>query len=240
MGRPAIARLLAPLLCVLVCSPVAALAVDAAAKPGGTLMSQADAAIQALKWSDAIALLKKLVASAPDWHAYQKLGHAQFNVQQFSDAIAAFASAVDLAKAAPDDPATRLAIAQMLTESGNVHLRLRDYDGALASYQAALPFSEKYPIAYFNVCALDYNLGKIETAVADCDAAIRADPDNADAYFIKGSLLFANTTMNADGKMVALPDAVAALNMYLKLAPEGGHVQDVHAMLDSLDPNNPK
>jgi hypothetical protein len=34
--------------------------------------------------------------------------------------------------------------------------------------------------------------------------------------------------------MVTPPEALDALNMYLKLAPNGSHAQDVQYMLDSL------
>jgi len=228
------AMIIAPLLCALTLAPLSALA---AGQPAGkkNLLKQADTAIATLRWGDAAALLKKLIATAPSWQAYQKLGHAEFNLAQYQDAIAAFGAAADLARAQGDTPELRLAIAEILTEQGNVHLRMRDYDGAFASYRAALPFAEKYPVAYFNVCALDYTQGRSETALADCNAAIKADPSNADAYFIKGALLFASTTLTAEGKMVAPPEAVDALNMYLQLQPSGSHAKDVHYMLDSLN-----
>src|SRR5450755_3713356 len=111
----------APLLCVLVLMTVPVLAAEGAKPSSGASLAQADEAIEALRWSDAVSILKKLVAADPDWRAFRKLGHAQFNLGQFQDAIDAFTSAIDLAKAAPDDPATRLAIAQMLTEQGNVY-----------------------------------------------------------------------------------------------------------------------
>lgn len=238
MRCSAISRALFAILCAfaLAVAPVA----GAGKAARGDMLAQADEAIQALHWSDAVAILKKLVVADPSWRAYQKLGHAQFNLGQYQDAIAAFSSAVDQAKATADDAATRLAVAQMLTEQGNVYLRLRNYDAAMGSYKAALPFSDTYAVPYFNVCALDYNQGKIESAVADCDAAIKADGENADAYFIKGSILFGNTKMDAQGKMAAPPDAVDALNMYLKLAPDGPHVADVRAMLDSVNPGPSK
>jgi len=234
-----IARASLPLVCALALSVVPVAAADGA-KPGKTgPLAQADAAIQALHWSDAVAILKKLVATDPSWPAYQKLGHAQFNLGQYQDAIAAFTTASDLAKAAPPDAPTRLALAQMLTEEGNVYLKLKDYDAAMGAYKAAIPYSDGFAVPYFNVCALDYNQGKIESAVADCDAAIKADPANADAYFIKGSVLFANATMDAQGKIAAPPDALDALNMYLKLAPNGPHAGEVHSMLDSVNPDPP-
>ena len=231
------ARRLVSLLCTLVlaAAPVPALAADAAKPVNEGSLAQADEAIQTFHWSLAIAILKKLVETDPSWRAYQKLGHAEFNQGLYQDAVLAFTSAIDLAKAAPDDAPTRLAISQMLTEEGNVFLKLRNPDAAMGSYKAALPYSATYAVPYFNICALDYNQGMIESTVADCDAAIKVDPANADAYFIKGSILFGNSKMDAQGKMVAPQESIDALNMYLKLAPNGFHVQEVHSMLDSVN-----
>jgi len=87
--------------------------------------------------------------------------------------------------------------------------------------------------AYFDTCARQYNAGKLEEAVSSCDKAITLDPTKADAYFIKGSVLFGNGKIGHDGKIEA-PDAVKALKKYLKLAPKGGHAQESRAMLDAL------
>jgi len=88
--------------------------------------------------------------------------------------------------------------------------------------------------AHFNICATDYNSGKMAEALAECNSAIARDPSMADAYFIKGSVLFGNGTVDSGGKFHVPPDTVATLNKYLQLAPNGPHAADVHAMLDSL------
>ena len=89
-------------------------------------------------------------------------------------------------------------------------------------------------VSAFNNCALLYNAGKIDQAIATCDQAIALNPANADAYFVKASALFGMGTIGSDGKYKMPPGTVQALNKYLELAPDGGHVPDVRAMLDSL------
>jgi len=89
-------------------------------------------------------------------------------------------------------------------------------------------------VSSFNSCALLYNAGKADEAIAACDKAIALDPGKADAYFIKASALFGNAKIGGDGKYVVPPGTVEALNKYLELAPDGGHASDVHAMLDAL------
>jgi len=86
----------------------------------------------------------------------------------------------------------------------------------------------------FNSCALLYNAGKTDEAIVACDKAIALDPGKADAYFIKGSALYGNGKIGPDGKYAVPPGTVDTLNKYLELAPDGGHAQDVHAMLDAL------
>jgi tetratricopeptide (TPR) repeat protein len=85
--------------------------------------------------------------------------------------------------------------------------------------------------AYFNICATQYNSGNTEGALAACDKAIAADPNRADAYFIKGSLLIASSTTDKDGKVKPAPGTAEALNKYLELAPDGSHANDVKQML---------
>jgi tetratricopeptide (TPR) repeat protein len=89
-------------------------------------------------------------------------------------------------------------------------------------------------LAHFNICATYYNSGKTVEALPECDAAIASNPSMADAYFVKGSILFGNGTVDGGGKYHVPPDTVSALNKYLELAPNGPHAADVHAMLDSL------
>jgi tetratricopeptide (TPR) repeat protein len=88
--------------------------------------------------------------------------------------------------------------------------------------------------AYFNLCATQYNSGNTEGALAACDKAIAADPNRADAYFIKGSLMIAQGKMEKDGKYSAPPGTSEALNKYLELEPNGPHANDVKQMLQFI------
>jgi len=56
--------------------------------------------------------------------------------------------------------------------------------------------------------------------------AIAADPNKADAWFIKGSLMIADSKAGPNGKMIAPKGTVEALQKYLALAPNGSHVKD--------------
>jgi hypothetical protein len=90
-------------------------------------------------------------------------------------------------------------------------------------------------LAYFNLCGTMYDMGQTGTeAVAACDKAIAADPKKADAYFIKGSILFGNGTMDKNNRITVPAGTVEALNQYSALAPEGPHAPDVKQMFDAL------
>ena len=56
----------------------------------------------------------------------------------------------------------------------------------------------------------------------------------ADAYFINGSLLVADSKTDMNGKIAAPPGTVEALRKYLEHAPNGAHVNDVQQMLAYL------
>jgi hypothetical protein len=80
-----------------------------------------------------------------------------------------------------------------------------------------------------------YNIGKTGAdAVAACDKAIAADPKKADAYFVKGSMLFGDGKIDKNNKMVVPAGTVETLRQYLALAPTGAHASDVNQMLDAL------
>jgi tetratricopeptide (TPR) repeat protein len=89
-------------------------------------------------------------------------------------------------------------------------------------------------LAYFNLCATLYNEGDKDGAIPACDKALAADPNRADAYFIKGSVLIASSQTGQNGQVTAPPGTVEALKKYLELAPDGPHVKDVKDMLKYL------
>ena len=55
------------------------------------------------------------------------------------------------------------------------------------------------------MCAGAFNAGDVKAALSGCDKAIAADPNKADAWFIKGSLMFADSTTGPGGKIYIRP-----------------------------------
>jgi tetratricopeptide (TPR) repeat protein len=204
------------------------------------LLEQINAATQNKQWQQAADLLKQLIAMNPDtWTYRQSLGGALLSLGQYDEAVNSYDTGIKLAQTelsskAPDTDIvkTKAGIAAMLTSEGNAYLKEKKNDLAVAAYGKAAELTPNPALAYFNICAVQYNTGNANAAMPACDRAIAADPNKADAYFIKGSLLIADSKVGAQGKMTAPPGAVEALKKYLELAPSGPHADDVKAMLD--------
>lgn len=206
------------------------------------LINQAQAALNSKSWQDAIAPLQQMIEMDPKrWEFYQALGNAQLNLSQFQEAVDTLEKGVAAAQAllAANDPKTEVpkiktGMGQMLASEGNAQLKLKKNDLAVAAFQKAAEMDPNPAVAYFNLCATQYNLNQMEAASMACDKAIAADPNKADAYFIKGSALYGNGKLDANNKYIVPPGTTDALNKYLQLAPDGGHAADVKAMLAAL------
>jgi tetratricopeptide (TPR) repeat protein len=198
-------------------------------------------------WTTAATALKQMVAADPNhWEYYQALGTADLNLKQYQEAVDNYEKGVQLAQAvasgngpksggsAPDPAKAKAGVGQMLAAEGNALLKLNKQKEAIEAYTKAAEMDPHPGTAYFNICATQYNSGNTEGALAACDKAIAADPERADAYFIKGSLLMGSSTMDKAGKLQAAPGTAEALNKYLELAPSGPHANDVKEMLQAI------
>lgn len=205
------------------------------------LINQVNAAMSSKNWQEAIPPLQQLIASEPNnWQYYSGLGDAYLNLAQYDQATENYQKGIQIAESNtvvdPKNPATdpakkKAGVAKMLTNEGNAYLKLHKNKEAVDAYTKAASMDPNPAVAYFNLCATQYNTGNVEGALSACDKAIAADPNKADAYFIKGSLLIAGSTTDKEGKVTAPPGAADALNKYLELAPDGPHANDVKQML---------
>ncbi len=203
------------------------------------LIAQLNPALQAQNWQAAEPLLQQLSTTNPArWDYLRVLGNTEMNLGKYDEALAAYEKAIPLAQSTTDpkvDPArTKAMVGEMLTNEGNVYLKLKKTPQAIEAYTKAAELSPNPGTAYFNLCATQYNIGNMEGASVACDKAIAADPNKADAYFIKGSSLYGNGKLDAQNKYVVPPGTAEALKKYLELAPDGPHAADVKAMLEAV------
>ncbi len=198
------------------------------------LITRANAALSAKDWPAAEKLFRELTAAAPtNWLYLQGLADAVGAQGKYPDAIAGYDKAIPLALATKDEKA-RWAAGAMLTQEGLFYLRQKKFAEGVAAFTKATQYAQSPATAWFNVCAGAFNAGDVKAALAGCDKAIAADPNKADAWFIKGSLMFADSTTGPGGKIIPPKGAVEALRKYLALAPNGAHVKDVQEMLAVL------
>lgn len=205
------------------------------------LIQQAMDAINAKNWQAAQTPLQQLITIDPNnWQYQSAMGDTYLNLGQFDQAVETYQKGIQAAESNttvdPRNPATdpakkKVGEAKMLTNLGNAYIKLHKNAEATAAFTKAAAMDPNPSVAYWNLCATQYNTGNVEGALEACDKAIAADPNRADAYFIKGSLLIAGSKTEPDGKVVAPPGTADALNKYLELQPDGPHANDVKQML---------
>jgi len=177
----------------------------------------------------ALAVPASAQTGAPRWDSFEASGNTQMAQGHYADAIASYQHAIELAQ----KDAGAAAIGRIYVSIGNANVKLNRKDAAAAAYTKAAGIDPHPAVAYFNLCALLYNMGQATAqTIAACDKAIAADPKKADAYFVKGSVMLGNATIGKDNKTILPPGTVETLKQYLVLAPNGPHADDVKQMLD--------
>jgi tetratricopeptide (TPR) repeat protein len=92
---------------------------------------------------------------------------------------------------------------------------------------------------YFNLGVTLYNNAQDEVtrkkAIVALDKAIAADPNKAEAYYLKGADLFAMVTTDSKGKMIAPPGTEESLQKYIELQPNGRYAEQAKGMLAALN-----
>ncbi|MGH9561374.1 MAG: hypothetical protein ACRD3S_07960 [Terracidiphilus sp.] len=202
-------------------------------------------AMQAKDWLAAVTAAEKLVALSPTAENIKWLGDAQLNAgsaNKDTDAMTAALATYDRALAAAQqekppegqpDAAWKTLLGNIYASKGNALLKLRRNSEAIAAITLAAETAPNPGLAYFNLCAVMYNIGDMNGAAPACRKAAQAEPARADAWFLLGSILYANSTKtDSSGKFIVDAECLQALKKYLELAPSGPHADDVKTMLD--------
>jgi tetratricopeptide (TPR) repeat protein len=199
-------------------------------------------AIQSRDWPSAVAAAQQLVSQSPTSANLVLLAKAQLDARSGDDALATYERALAAAKA--NQPASgsgdaamatwKDSVAEIYLGEGAALLLLKRTPDAIAAYGTAAQYASNPSLAYFNICALDYNTGDMNNALGPCRQSVQADPTRANAWFLLGSILFGNSPVDAKGNPVFSPEVKQALDKYLELAPDGPHASDVKAMLSMI------
>jgi tetratricopeptide (TPR) repeat protein len=196
-------------------------------------------AMQAKEWPRAAATAQQLVALKATSLNLRLLANAQLYSGSADAALATYDQALAAAekeKAAEGQPMNdwKDSLAQIYIGKGNALLKLKRTTEAIEAYNQSAGLASNAGLAYFNVCAVLYNNGNTHDSAAACRKCVQADPTRANAWFILGSDLFADSPIDSQGKVIASPETREALEKYLALAPDGPHAADVKAMLQMI------
>ena len=188
----------------------------------------AAAAIDALRAGrddEAITKLNDVVTKLPTCSdCYYNLGIAYTHKQQWAEAETALKKSIELKPTNPD-PYNGLA---------NVYNAQKKFDEALAMNQKATELAGSTAgagggsggaEAIYNQGVVLFNAGKYAEAKTQFDNATKADPNNANAFYQLGM-----TNLN----LGQIPEAVAALETFLKLAPMDPKAAQVQQSLPAL------
>jgi lipoprotein NlpI len=170
----------------------------------------------------AIAKFEEAAKMRPDCYAcYMNIGSYQYEKKDFVKAEAAFKKSAELK---PDDGKPILMLADLYNAMGK-----REEAAAMASKAAAMGAASGggSPQDSFNQGVILWNAGKIAEAKAQFEAAVKADPNYADANYWVGMA-------NLNGGN--MPEAIKYFENYLKLAPTGAMAAQAKGVLDSIKP----
>ncbi len=237
--RTSALSLAAAFLLLLLALPAASQVPDSAGKQSPeALTALYQQAMQAKEWPRAIAAAQQLVALKATSQNLKLLGNAQLYSGTADVALTTYEQA--LAAAEKEKPADDQAIgnwkdglSQIYIGKGNALLRLKRNAEAVESYNQSAGLASNAGLAYFNVCAVLYNIGNTQDSAAACRKCVQADPSRANAWFVLGSDLFADAPIE-NGKVAASSETREAFEKYLALAPDGPHAADVKAMLEMI------
>ena len=196
------------------------------------LQEAAGSAIEALRVGrddEAIQKLNEVIVKLPTCSdCYYNLGIAYTHKQQWPEAEAALKKSAELKPTNPD-PYNGLA---------NVYNAQKRFDEALAMNSKATELSGTTGGAgggnaesMYNQGVVLFNAGKYADAKVQFDAATKADATNANAFYQLGM-----TALN----LGQIPEAVSALQAFLKLAPNDPKAAQVQSSLPALQQMLPK
>jgi tetratricopeptide (TPR) repeat protein len=154
--------------------------------------------------------------------------------QANNDAVEAYkkAIALDAAGAKPNV----VGEAADYNQLGNALIAQGKTDDAIAAFDnAGKTDPAKAGMYYKNAAAVLYNAGQMDGALDAANKAIAADPNAADAYFIKGQALVTKSTVDPKTNKLAAPEGcVEAYQKFLAIAPNDPKVPEVKQVLASL------
>jgi tetratricopeptide (TPR) repeat protein len=164
------------------------------------------------------------------------LARAETGLKNYLDAETNFKKALDLAQ--KEDPTRPEVIGVAQAGLGEVYALTLMVDDANSAFAAAAKADPSNASRYMrNQAIIFYNARNFPAQIDAADAAIKADPNQADPnqavlYYIKAQGLAEDARVDPETDKLVLPPGCAdAYRKYLELAPTGPHAAQVTAFL---------
>jgi len=201
-----------------------------AAKPA---IDAKEAEIKTAKYTEIESLMTKDTNAKPDASVlWAQLGQAQIGLKKFDDAEKSYKKVIEL-EAASKKPDPKI---QGLANSGlgEIYARKGQVPEANAAYDAAAKANPTEAGFYLrNEAVIFFQMNNADAQVAAADEAIKADPNAALLYYLKGQGLVSKATVDAKTQRIVLPPGCAeAYQKYLELAPNGPYAADAKGILE--------
>ncbi len=184
------------------------------------ILTEGDKLFQAKDYSGALGKYQEALKMVPETRKPQQavvlvqIAKTQGQLNQYDQAVATFKKAIDLA---PENASHKAALAQY-------YMKEKKYDEALNIY-ADPKTAGNQPVdqVLFNLGQAQYNQGNSEVAQIAFERAIKANPQNAEAYYELGMILYQSKKDDKQAKEV--------LTKYLELGKEQAHLDNTKAVL---------
>ena len=181
------------------------------------------AALEAEDYDAAIAQFTIAVEGSPTPQhlIYANLALAYERARRFDEAAENFELAQETALAQGVSPATT----NYYTNLTLVYANAGDVDRALENAEKAVEFdSEGAGLSFFNIGVVLTNAGQAAAAMGAFGRAVHVDPEMADAHYQLGLAYL--------GVPDRMSDAVAAMERYLELRPDGPDAETARQLLE--------
>ena len=196
------------------------------------LAKDADAAIAAGKYDDAITMLMNIVSkkaekNEPCAACYLKVGEAELKLKHEDKAEAAFLKAIEQDKALRD-PYVQLASLYNGQRKFDDAAKMSAKANELGSAAGASGGGDA--LSVLNAGIINWNAGKYPEARDEFAKAVKLDPKMAEAHYRLGMAIFNLASSNK----ATMADAKGPFQEYLKLAPTGEFAEVAKAILATI------
>jgi Flp pilus assembly protein TadD len=180
-------------------------------------------AMEEKNYEEAVKQFQLASEKDPKQHViFGNLGLAFSNLKKYDESVAAYKKAIELK---PDEAPYFSNMSLVFADTGKLD------EASEAASKAAQLSPTLGGQGYYNIGAILTNKGKTKEAVEMFKKAIEIDPKNANSYYQLGIAYF--------GQTETIPQAIPALETYLKLQPTGPNAEAAKNLIEAAKAQAP-